>query len=159
MKLRWYSWAILWMAVAFTAIVIFGESRDGPEREPLVSAAEPAVTVAPEPYTVVKAKKTFVGWDRVTLEIEADTALTLRQQIETMMQAAVDEFPKQNVDVMSVRLWEAYDSDSNAKNRIVYAPDGCGWAIGRSGSQPCDKPIWTDLLRGEIPPNLLDWNG
>ena len=40
---------------------------------------------------------------------------------------------------------------------LFYAPDGCGWA-GRSG-QPCDKPIWTDLLRGEIPPDLLDWSG
>ena len=106
---------------------------------------------------MVKAKKTFVGWHRVTLEIEANTATTLRQQIETMMQTAVDQFPKHDADVMSVRLWDDYDSGTNARNRLVYAPDGCGWA-GRSG-QPCNKPIWTDLLRGEIPPDLLDWNG
>ena len=153
MKLRWYWQAILGVALAFAAIAIFNGSGDGPA----VSADKPAVTIAPEPYTVVKAKKSFVGWHRVTLEIEANTATTLRQQVETMMQAAVDQFPKHNADVMSVRLWDDYDSGTNARNRLVYALDGCGWA-GRSG-QPCDKPIWTDLLRGEIPPDLLDWNG
>ena len=153
MKLRWYWQAILGVALAFAAIAIFDGSGDGST----VSADKPVVTIAPEPYTVVKAKKTFVGWHRVTLEIEASTATMLRQQVETMMQAAVDQFPKRNADVMSVRLWDDYDSGTNARNRLVYAPDGCGWA-GRSG-QPCDKPIWTDLLRGEIPPDLLDWSG
>lgn len=139
--------------MAFAAIAILDDSGDAPA----VSADKPAIAIAPEPYTVVKAKKSFVGWHRVTLEIEADTAKTPRQQIETMMQAAVDQFPKHNADVMSVRLWDDYSSATNAQNRLVYAPDGCGWA-GRSG-QPCDKPIWTDLLRGEFPPDLLDWNG
>ena len=153
MKLRWYWQAILGVALAFAAIAIFDGSGDGST----VSADKPVVTIASEPYTVVRAKKTFVGWHRVTLEIEASTATMLRQQVETMMQAAVDQFPKRNADVMSVRLWDDYDSGTNARNRLVYAPDGCGWA-GRSG-QPCDKPIWTDLLRGEIPPDLLDWSG
>ena len=84
MKLRWYWQAILGVALAFAAIAIFNGSGDGPA----VSADKPAVTIAPEPYTVVKAKKSFVGWHRVTLEIEANTATTLRQQVETMMQAA-----------------------------------------------------------------------
>ena len=153
MKLRWYWQAILGIALAFAAIAIFDGSGDGPA----VSVDKPAVTIAPEPYIVVKAKKTFVGWHRVTLEIEADTTTTPRQQVETMIQAAVDQFSKHDADVMSVRLWDDYGSGSNARNRLVYAPDGCGWA-GRSG-QPCDKPIWTDLLRGEFPPELLDWNG
>ena len=153
MILRWYWQAILGVALAFAAITIFDGSGDGPT----ASADKPAVTIASEPYTVVKAKKTFVGWHRVTLEIEANTATTLRQQVETMMQAAVDQFPKHNAEVMSVRPWDDYDSGTNARNRLVYAPDGCGWA-GRSG-QPCDKPVWTDLLQGEIPPDLLDWNG
>ena len=153
MKLRWYWQVIIGIALAFAAITIFDGSGDGPT----VSADKPTVTIAPEPYTVVKAKKSFVGWHRVTLEIEADTATTPRQQVETMMQAAVDQFPKHNADVMSIRLWDDYDSGTSARNRLVYAPDRCGWA-GRSG-QPCDKPIWTDLLRGEFPPDLLDWNG
>ena len=153
MKMRWYWQAILGVALAFAAVAIIDDSGNGPT----ANADEPAVTIAPAPYTVVKLKKSFVGWHRVTLEIEADTATTPRQQVETMMQAAVDQFPKHDADVMSVRLWDNYDSDTNARNRLVYAPDGCGWS-GRSG-QPCDKRIWTDLLRGEIPPDLLDWNG
>ena len=153
MKLRWYWQAILGIALAFMAITIFDGSGDGLA----VSADKLAVAIAPELYTVVKAKKSFDGWHRLTLEIEADNATTSRQQLETMMRAAVDQFPKHNVDVVSVRLWDDYGSSTNARNRLVYAPDGCGWA-GRSG-QPCDKPIWTDLLRGEFPPDLLDWNG
>ena len=153
MKLHWYWQAILGIALAFAAIAIFDGSGDGSA----VSADKSAVAIAPEPYTVVKEKKSFVGWHRLTLEIEADTATTPRQQLETMMQAAVDQFHEHNVDVVSVRLWDDYDSSTNARNRLVYAPDGCGWA-GRSG-QPCNKPIWTDLLRGEFPPDLLDWNG
>ena len=85
MKARWYWQPILGVALAVAAIAIFGGSGHGPT----VSADELAVTIAPEPYTVVKVKKTFVGWHRVTLEIEADTATTPRQQLETMMQAAV----------------------------------------------------------------------
>lgn len=153
MKARWYCQAILAVALAVAAIAIFGGSGDGQT----AIADEPAVTIAPEPYTVVKVKKTFVGWHRVTLEIEADSATTARQQLETMMQAAVDQFPKHDVDVMSIRLWDDYGPAAWARNRLVYAPDGFGWA-GRSG-QPCNHPIWTDLLRGEIPPDLLDWNG
>lgn len=154
MKFRWYQQAFLLIAVAVAAIVIFGEREDGPA---VSQHHQPTITIAPEPYTVVEAKKTFVGWHRVTLEIEADSAITPRQQVETMMRAAVDHFPRHNVEVMSVRLWVDYNSDTIARNRLVYAPDGCGWA-GRSG-EPCDKPIWTDLLRGEFPPDLLDWNG
>ena len=160
MKLRWYQWAFLLLAVAVTVIVIFGESRDGPtasRNKPAVSTDKPVVTIAPKPYTVVKAERAFVGWHRVTLEIEASSAITPRQQIETMMVAAVAQFPQHDVDVMSVRLWEDYSSDTIARNRLVYAPDGCGW-VRRSG-EPCDQPIWTDLLRGELPPDLLDWNG
>ena len=153
MKMRWYWQAILGIALVLAVITIFIGNGDGPA----VSADKLAVTIAPEPYTVVKAKKSFVGWHRVTLEIEAETATTPRQQVETMMQAAVDQFPKHNADVMSVRLWDDYDSGTDILNRIVYAPDGCGWA-GRDG-QPCDKPTWTDLLGGEIPADLLDWNG
>ena len=67
MKLRWYWQAILGVALAFAAIAIFDGSGDGST----VSADKPVVTIAPEPYTVVKAKKTFVGWHRVTLEIES----------------------------------------------------------------------------------------
>ncbi|MCY3981926.1 MAG: hypothetical protein OXF26_10550 [Alphaproteobacteria bacterium] len=147
MKRMLIGWrVILGVALAVVAIAMFGGNGD-----------EPAVTIAPEPYTVVKVKKSFVGWHRVTLEIEADTATTMRQQLETMMQAAVDQFPKHDVGVMSVRLWDDYNSATTARNRLVYAPDGCGWSE-RSG-QPCDKPIWTDLLRGDIPPDLLDWKG
>ena len=153
MKARWYRQVFLGVALAVAAIAVFGGSGN----ELTVSADEPAVTIAPEPYTVVKVKKSFVGWHRVTLEIEADTATTARQQLETMMQAAVDQFPKHDADVLSVRLWDDYESATNARNRLVYAPDGCGWS-GRSG-RPCNKPIWTDLLRGEISPDLLDWKG
>ena len=133
------------------------DNSSGNGNGPGEAAGASAVAIAPEPYTVVKAKKSFVGWHRVTLEIEADTATTPRQQVETMMQAAIDQLPKHNADVLSVRLWDDHSSGTNALNRLVYAPDGCGWA-GRNG-QPCDKPLWTDLLRGEIPPDLLDWNG
>ena len=100
MKLRWYWQAVLGVALAFAAIAIF----DGSRYRVAASADKPTVTIAPELYTVVKAKKSFVGWHRVTLEIESDTATTPRQQVETMMRAAVDQFPKHNADVMSVRL-------------------------------------------------------
>ena len=112
----------------------------------------------PEAYRVVKAKKSgWIGRKRITLEIEADTAKTLQQQIETMMQAAADNFPKHSPKAMSVRLWKDYGSNpyAFALNRLVYAPDGCGWV----GDKPCDKPAWTDAMFGEIPPELLDWNG
>lgn len=160
MKLRWYQQAFLLLAAAVAVIVIFGESSDEPavnKSEQAVSIDKLVVTIAPKAYTVVEAKRAFVGWHRVTLEIEAGSAVTPRQQVETMMRAAVTHFPLHNVDVMSVRLWEDYSSDTIARNRLVYAPDGCGWVRGSSAS--CDKPIWTDLLRGEFPAELLDWNG
>jgi len=153
LKLRWYWQVLLGIALPLAAIAIFDSSKIGLE----VKADKPAIAFAPEPYRVVKAKKTFVGWHKATLEIEADTATTQRQQIETMMQAAIDQFRKHNVDVMSVRLWQNYESATSATNRLVYAPDGCGWL--RGSGKTCDKPIWTDLLRGELPPDLLDWNG
>lgn len=81
MKMRWYWQVILGVAVAVVAIAILGGNGD----QPTVSADEPAVTIAPTPYTVVKVKKSFVGWHRVTLEIEADAATTARQQLETMI--------------------------------------------------------------------------
>lgn len=160
MKLRWYQQAFLLLAAAVAVIVIFGESSDEPvasRSKPAVSTVMPVVTITPKPYTVFEAKRAFVGWHRVTLEIEAGSAVTPRQQVETMMQATVTHFPQHNVDVMSVRLWEDYSSDTIARNRLIYAPDGCGWVSG--SGEPCDRPIWTDLLRGELSSDLLDWNG
>ena len=58
MKLRWYWQAILGVVLAFAAIAILDDSGDAPA----VSADKPAIAIAPEPYTVVKAKKSFVGW-------------------------------------------------------------------------------------------------
>ena len=67
MKLRWYQQAFLLLAAAVAMIVIFGESSDEPavsRSEPAVSTDKPVVTIAPKPYTVVEAKRAFVGWHR-----------------------------------------------------------------------------------------------
>ena len=111
--------------------------------------------VASADYRIVKEKDSSFGnlRARITLEIEALGVETDRDRIEIMMNAAVERHRKDWPDAVSVRLWRSYGSGENALNRIVYAPDGCGW----TGKNPCSKPQWTELLRGNIPTNLVDF--
>lgn len=83
----------------------------------------------------------------MTVEIEIDDAdePTSRTTIETMMQAAIDRYEVHRPYALSVRLWRPYGEDFWALNRIVYAPDGCGWA-----GIDCTDESWPDLLKGEI---------
>ena len=117
----------------------------------------PALAVAQHTdYRVVQETDSSFGnvRSRITLEIEAPTANTERDKLEAMMQAAVDRHRKDWPDAVSARLWKSYRKDPTvyAQNRIVYAPDGCGWP-----GDKCNQPIWTELLRGEIPEDLLVW--
>ena len=116
------------------------------EAPPLEVAEAPT----PEPsYTVITEKDSSFGnaRRRVTLEIEivgADPAA--RTTIETMMQVAIRRHQVDQPDAVSVRLWRSYEDDSNAQNRLIYAPDGCGWS-----GDDCAGESWTELLKGDLP--------
>ena len=114
------------------------------------TAFEVAEAPTPEPsYTVVTEKDSSFGnvRRRVTLEIEiAGADPTSSMTIQTMMRAATDRYNLDQPDAVSVRLWRSYNEESSALNRIVYAPDGCGWA-----GNDCTGELWTELLKGNIP--------
>ena len=105
-------------------------------------------------YTIVEEKDHSFGnvRSRITLEIEAPDANAEDQQIATMMKAAIDRHRIDWPDAVSVRLWNDYHNESVIQNRIIYAPDGCGWA----GSE-CNDDLWTDVFSGTIPEGLEDW--
>ena len=105
--------------------------------------------MTPAAYRIVKEKDNSFGdaRRRVTLEIEIPGAdPTSRTAVKTMMRAAYDRLQVDRPDAVSVRLWRSYEDDSNAQNRVVYAPDGCGWSGDR-----CTGELWTDLLKGDLP--------
>ena len=100
-------------------------------------------------YRIVEEKDSSFGTARrrVTLETEIDGAdPTAPIAIKTMMRAATDRHQVDQPDAVSVRLWRSYEDDSNAQNRLVYAPDGCGWS-----GDDCTGELWTDLLKGDMP--------
>ena len=106
---------------------------------------------APLAYIVADEKDSSFGNSRrrVTLEIETsgvepESSLA----IATMMSAAKARYQVDQPDAVSVRLWMSYAGDSNASNRIVYAPDGCGWP-----GDNCTGTTWSDLLKGSLPPD------
>ena len=103
-------------------------------------------------YVVKEEKDNSFGniRSRITLEIEVPNAVTEHNELQAMMQAAVDRHRKDWPDVISVRLWDSYEDDWAIKNSIDYAPDGCGWT-----GDPCSQPLWTDLFKGKIPEDLL----
>lgn len=107
------------------------------------------VPAGPAAYRIVKEKDSSFGnvRRRVTLEIEIDGAdPTSPTTIETLMWAAADRHQVDRPDAVSVRLWRSYENGSNAQNRIVYAPDGCGWS-----GDDCTGELWTELLKGDMP--------
>ena len=100
-------------------------------------------------YRIVKENDSSFGnvRRRVTLELEIDGAdPTSPTTIETLMRAATDRHQVDSPDAVSVRLWRSYGNGSDAQNRIVYAPDGCGWSGG-----DCTGEVWTELLKGDMP--------
>ena len=106
---------------------------------------------APLVFTIAEEKDSSFGNSRrrVTLEIEtsgAEPASSLA--IATMMRAARVRYHVDQPDTVSVRLWMSYPGDQNAANRIVYAPDGCGWS-----GEDCTGAVWSDLLKGSLPPD------
>ena len=105
-------------------------------------------------YRIAEEKDSSFGnvRSRVTLEIEAGGATTDHERLESMMAAAIDRHRKTWPDAVSVRLWDSYEDDSSVRNRIIYAPDGCGWT-----GDGCGDRIWTDLLRGTVPPSWRAW--
>ena len=109
-----------------------------------------AEAIEDEPsYAVITEKDSSFGnvRRRVTLEIEiAGADPTSSTTIRTMMQAATDRYNLDRPDAISVRLWRSYRDDSNARNRIVFSPDGCGWS-----GDDCTEEIWRDLLHGKWP--------
>ena len=117
--------------------------------------------VIPVDYRVVTVKDSSFGLvrTRITVEIEAPEAGTDRERLIAMMAAAMEQAAvshqlrhrKGPPDAVSVRLWDTFGVDGGARNRIVYAADGCGW----TGDRPCSQPIWTELLRGSVPQELV----
>ena len=105
-------------------------------------------------YQIIEEKDSSFGNTRyrITLEIEASGAPTNRDQLRTMMAAAVGRHRQDWPDAVSVRLWDSYEDDSVTRNRVVYAPDGCGWT-----GDDCTDELWTDLQRGGIPEGLVNW--
>ena len=113
------------------------------------SRADDVVLAGPTAYRIVKENDSSFGnvRRRVTLELEIDGAdPTSPTTIETLMRAATDRHQVDSPDAVSVRLWRSYGNGSNAQNRIVYAPDGCGWSGG-----DCTGEVWTELLKGDMP--------
>ena len=110
--------------------------------------------ITPPDYTIVEVKDSSFGRvrSRRTVEIEAPTAETHRNQVLAMMAAAVAQYREERPDAVSARLWDTYADTAIAKNRIVYTPDGCGWA-----GDNCTGAIWWELHRGEIPPDLANF--
>lgn len=115
------------------------------------AAAGAAQAERPAPYTIVAETDSSFGTvrSRVTIEIEAPTASSERAGLEAMMAAAIARHAKDRPDAVSARLWENYERDDIIQNRIIYAPDGCGWT-----GDDCSGEIWTDLFRGTIPGDL-----
>ena len=131
-----------------------------------VSAAlepEPAVRVAPvtpkpeleaEPgFQIVKEKDSSFGniRSRVTLEIVSPEADDDRSAIIAMMATAIERHRQTWPDAVSVRLWLSSEMNPPIRNRIVFAPDGCGWA-----GTDCNQGLWTDLMKGTVPSDLMD---
>ena len=113
------------------------------------AVADDFVLAGPTAYRIVKENDSSFGnvRRRVTLELEIDGAdPTSPTTIETLMRAATDRHQVDSPDAVSVRLWRSYGNGSNAQNRIVYAPDGCGWSGG-----DCTGEVWTELLKGDMP--------
>lgn len=127
-----------------------------PAAEPVPTEVSEESEPAPQPvaYTVKEEKNSSFGnvRSRVTVEIEAPDASTDRERLLVMMSAAADRHRKDWPDAVSARLWNSYDQDSQVRNRIVYAPDGCGWT-----GDPCDRIVWTDLMHGTVPAYLHAW--
>ena len=109
--------------------------------------------VQAQDYRIAEEKdSSFGNRYRVTLEIEAPGAQTDRERLEAMMAAGVDRHRQDWPHVVSIRLWDSWEDSSPIRNRVVYAPDGCGWV-----GEDCTGELWTDLLRGAIPEDLIDW--
>ena len=131
--------------VATVATVDVAEVGTEPDLELLSEYGDESPVV----YVLVKEKDSSFGQvrRRVTLEIEIPGADPIsRATIETMMWAATNRHEVDRPNAVSVRLWRSYEDDSSAQNRIVYAPDGCGWS-----GDSCTGELWTDLLKGDLP--------
>ena len=104
-------------------------------------------------YRVVKENTSSFGnvRSRITIEIQVPGARSDRERLEAMMAAAIDRYRASRPDAVSVRLWDSYEADDNAWNRVVYAPDGCGWT-----GDKCTGALWSDLLRGTISADLVE---
>ncbi len=148
-------WTIYVIALGLVVLVLFLAKSDPDDGNWAVSDPKPATdTVATQTYRVVEEKDSSFGnvRYRVTLEIESELATTDVAALETMMKAAVDRHRQDWPDAVSVRLWDSYEKDSSIRNRIVYAPDKCGWS-----GDDCGAALWSDLYRGIIPDRLADW--
>ena len=136
--------------VEVAVVVAMAGPVDVAMADPLdVAVADDVVLAGPAAYRIVKEKDSSFGnvRRRVTLEIEIDGAdPTSPTTIETLMWAAADRHQVDRPDAVSVRLWRSYENGSNAQNRIVYAPDGCGWS-----GDDCTGELWTELLKGDMP--------
>ena len=153
------------MILLVVVIVILAESDNEKSELPVVTnpetvSAAPVQKVGDEPpvYTVIEEKNSSFGHirSRISLNTELPEALTDRNKIRAMMAAVVARHRKNWPDAISVRLWRSYESDGTALNRIVYAPDGCGWA-GDNCSQPsgpisCVEHFRLIWLIGAAPP-------
>ena len=157
---KWFTYGVATVILLVFVIAILAEFDNEKAELPVVTnpetvSADPVQKVedAPPVYTVIEEKNSSFGSrSRISLNIELPEALTDRNKIRAMMAAAVARHRKDWPDAISVRLWRSYESDGTALNRIVYAPDGCGWA-----GYNCSHPLWTDLLRGTLPIDLADW--
>ena len=122
----------------------------------LVATMMLASSAVAQDYRVVKERDSSFGnvRARVILEIEVPGEASrlpadpiAEATIQTMMRAALDRYQADLwPDAISVRLWASYERDSVIQNKIVYAPDGCGWA-----GTDCTGEVWTDLDNGDMP--------
>lgn len=88
-------------------------------------------------YTITReVDSSFGSRTRATLNIYAPTATTYADRYATVQKAAQDYIRATRIDVVAVRQFEPSETGS-AVARVVYSPDGCGWA-----GDKCTGEIW-----------------
>lgn len=124
------------------------ETKSKPQ--PVAKKLDPSNAVWPA-YRIVEDRDSSFGniRTRVIVSIKT-TATTENDQIRAMMAAAVDRHRKTWPDVVAAKL--KTESSVSYANSIYFALDGCGWA-----GEPCDGKLWSQLLKGSIPQELLRW--
>ena len=176
-KFLMYSGVVFWIVLFFAIFTSKDPDKEKPEPvtettlkpsqdAPPAAKKEPAPAPKPKTAKPMPVKKAmFDNYSvlrdrvhssgkrlRILMDVKAPEAKTEREEIEAMMSSIVKRHRKDWPHVVSAFLRYSDDLDTNAKNRITYALDGCGWS-----GEDCTGEIWTQLMQGEMPADLTNW--